>query len=372
MSDEPGDEAAERTAQAKRRAQGSAADLRRMGIDPRSLGLGDPEPPVERVRPVRDQGGADVVPLRPQAHPSWPPPEPVVQPGLRAEQPAEQALRRTAESGRARRTPPLQSVREVAAAAVSPAAAEAAASERDVIAMVRQRQTDRRIVGFLAGKGGVGCTTVALAVGVTLATLRDDHTALLDLQQGAPSLGALAGVPEPHGALELAAAREVVSVPSTPAGLGVVDGAGWDERLGRRDVAALLDRLGTGPAFKLLDLGNDPGEGAHTGLARADRVVVVTSAGAHGLAALRVALDRLEMVNPTAARDAVPVVVCSTEDAWAVARRELVGTATPAGPPITVLPPDGFLATGQVYDPAAVGPALRDAVIRVAALVAAR
>ena len=50
----------------------------------------------------------------------------------------------------------------VARGFATPDAAVSAQSERELIDSVRQRQSDRRVVAFMTGKGGVGCTTVAV------------------------------------------------------------------------------------------------------------------------------------------------------------------------------------------------------------------
>ena len=68
-----------------------------------------------------------------------------------------------------------------------------------MVARVRSRQSDQRVVVFLSGKGGVGTTTVATGVGSVLAALRDDVTTLVSLRAGAPSLGRmLTGEPAPE------------------------------------------------------------------------------------------------------------------------------------------------------------------------------
>ena len=50
---------------------------------------------------------------------------------------------------------------------------------------VRRRQNDRRVVAFVAGQGGVGCTTFAVGVGTTFMALREDRSVVVDVSSGA-------------------------------------------------------------------------------------------------------------------------------------------------------------------------------------------
>ncbi|MDN5895722.1 MAG: hypothetical protein L0H93_17070, partial [Nocardioides sp.] len=258
-------------------------------------------------------------------------------------------------------------LRKMATGMVTPDAAEAIQSERALIDQVRSRQTDRRVVTLISGKGGVGCTTVALALGTVLMAMRDDRTVLVDVQQGTPSLGALSDVGAPRTVSSLLTETEVVDPPLAASGLGVVDGADWDQRIRRDDIAGVLELLGREHTFNLLDAGNDPGDGGHTALARADQVVVVTGPGPMGAAAMRTAHDRVREVNQMAVAGVITVVVCQTEDAHRETQRQLRNT-----PRTVVLPPDPHLAAGRPMDASAVSGATREAMLRVTALVASR
>lgn len=363
----------------RRQAMGAAGDLSRMGIDPRSLGLGaapsakaDPEP--GSVGQDQAEQGGSVVPLRPefrgQAAPAQPAePEtpvervsadPVIRPAVEPAPAPAPGWR--PDTGRLLRT--------VLRGLTRPDAAEAMQDERALIEAVRQRQSDRRIVAFVSGKGGVGCTTVALATGTTLMALREDDSVLVDVQQGTASLGDLAGVPEPTNVHSLLAQNEVVEPPTTPAGLALVDGSGWDDALSRATVSGVLERLGAEHTFNLLDAGNDPGEGSHTALARADQVVVVTGPGRLGAGALHVVMERVRRANPAAADRVVTVIVCQSEAAHRETQKEVSQVAGRES--IVVVPPDESLTTGTPFDPARVSSDLREAFIRVAAGIASR
>jgi MinD-like ATPase involved in chromosome partitioning or flagellar assembly len=382
----------EETRRQRRRAEGTAGDLARMGIDPRSLGLGEPEAPPASARPapsMPDDGS--VVPLRPefarQAEPAPPAPSasiptfasarpvpvadvPVDDPVPRRPAGAvEQLLARTS----ARLPVPRSAgrlARGVAKGLATPDAAAAVQQDRELVDAVRTRQTDRRVVAFVAGKGGVGCTSVAVGVGATFAALREDRSVVVDMQRGTPSLGLLHGADAPRSVLSLLAADHAVTPPASPAGLGLVDGAGWDTELRRRDVAGVLDRLGADHAFHLLDAGDEAGDGGHAALARADQVVAVTTSGGHGLAALELVLDRVARVNPSAADVTVHVVVCPTDAAYAVAHREVVSRLGHVPARLVIVPPDPHLGAGLAYDASAVAASTRAAMLQVAAAVA--
>ncbi|MEX0428604.1 hypothetical protein AB3X52_13315 [Nocardioides sp. DS6] len=357
----------------RQRAQGAAADLARMGIDPRSLGLsGDAAPGATEEPP------SSVVPLRPDiVPPPYPPapPEPAagVPGGLpgqavaSAPSPEETVTVPPAERAvPVARTDPGRLLRSVARGIATPDAAASIQDERALVEAVRRRQSDRRVVAFVAGKGGVGCTTVAVGVGQTMAALREDHSVLVDVQTGALSLGRLLGGEQNASGTALLAHHEAVDPPRLRSGLGVVDAPDWEEPLGRREVGRLLELLGSAHAFTLFDVGDDAGDGAHSALARADQVVAVTGPGSIGAEALARVHERIGFVNPVAARAVVNVVVCPHDDAYRQTQREIGG----AGPSFVVVPPERALRAGTPFDPAVVGAATRQAILRVAASMA--
>jgi MinD-like ATPase involved in chromosome partitioning or flagellar assembly len=377
----PEDDDVSRTAQRQRRAQGAAADLARMGIDPRSLGLSDsPEPPRARdaaadgASDPADEAGASVVQLRPGADGPGPTPLTPAPAQVAEAPPSRQTTRLEELLARTRPVvaPPRSTarlLRSVGKGLVTVDAAVSAQGERDLVETVRQRQSERRVVAFLSGKGGAGCTTVAVAVGTAFMAMREDHSVVVDVQSGTASLGELYGATSPASVASLLQHTEATTPPRNGSGLGLVDGAGWDETVTRGDVAGLLERLGEGHAFHLLDVGNDPGEGSRAALARADQVVLVTGPGRSGAASVGAALDRLRYVNPAAADSTLQVVVCPHEETYHDALREVAGAGTPLA--VVLLPPDDDLARGAPYDPERVSPETRLAMLRVAAAVAA-
>ena len=367
-----GDEPVDPTIRDRRQAQGAAGDLARMGIDPRSLGLGEPEAPRRpEPEPVDDgEPRAPVVYLRPQgdAPPAAPPAAPAqaAEPEVvRAPSELERRLSGARPPAAPRQTSRL--LKTVARGLVTPDAAVAVQSERQVVDAVRQRQTDRRIVAFVSGKGGVGCTTVAVGVGTAFMAMREDHSVVVDVQQGTASLAASFGADVARSVASLVAESEATAPPTAPSGLGLVDGSGWDQALTRTDVVGVLDRLRADHTFNLLDVGDDAGEAGHAALARADQAVVVTGPGEMGVAALRTALERVRLVNPEAASVAVHVVVCPHEQAYKEALR-LTGSSAA----VVVVPPDPYLQEGHAYDPARVAATTREAFLRIAGAVAQR
>jgi MinD-like ATPase involved in chromosome partitioning or flagellar assembly len=373
-----GDAPVDPTIRDRRQAQGAAGDLARMGIDPRSLGLTEPTartPPARSSSPATEddlEPRAPVVYLRPQdgarqpapATPAAPEPEPV-----RAPSELERQLAGTDAPPTQRQTSRL--LRTVARGLVTPDAAVAVQSERQIVDAVRQRQTDRRIVSFVAGKGGVGCTTVAVGVGTAFMAMREDRSVVIDVQQGTPSLAASFGAEGARSVASLAAETEATTPPVAASGLGLVDGSGWDQALSRADLVGVLDRLRADHTFNLLDVGDDAGAAGHAALARADQAVVVTGPGELGVAALRTALDRVRSVNPEAASVAVHVVVCPHEQSYREALR-LTGSPTGLSTSVVVVPPDPYLQDGHAYDPARVASSTREAFLRIAGAVALR
>lgn len=386
MSDDETPEQIE--ARRRRQAQGAAADLRRMGIDPGSLGLDDvapaspPAPSPGQVSPA-DQPDARVVQLRPGqttgpfTQPSSPPAMlPPPPPGSvamsdaatrRAPTPGETFLRHTEGApGVARSSPAARRLGDVVRGLATPDAAEVEQRQRQVVDAIRSRQVERRIVAFVSGKGGVGCTTVAVGVGTVLAALREDDTVVMDLHQGAPPITELFGADAQRDVLAIADLD--VPIPTSPAGLGCVDGVEWDLDLSRGDLAAALNRLTADYTFSLLDLGTAAGEAAHAALARADQVVVVSGPGTLGQRAMREAVDRVHEVNPLAAATLVPVVVCAHPDALKAA--EQAAERAPEARGVALVPSEQVLAAGEPFDPARVGAAHRESLMRVAAAVA--
>lgn len=389
----PDDDAPDLAARRRRQAEGTAADLARMGIDPRSLGLsGEPEEPRPFAEPSDAASsptgqdpvdrGASVVQLRPDLDPR--PPAAAPSPGPSAPAPAsgpdgpQQPVSHPVRDLLARTVPPAEPARShrwllkaVGKGLSTPDAAESVASDREVVEAVRRRQSDRRIVAFVSGKGGVGCTSVAVGVGTCLVALREDRSVVLDVQQGTVPLSRVHDVAD---RLDLASAGSLdvdTPLPTASSGLALVDSVEWGLQPTRRDLAQALERVGADHAFALLDVGADPGEAAHAALARADQVVVVTGAGRWGVMAHAAAMERVLEVNPAAVDAVVHVVVCPHDEVHRGVQREVVAHLRRRdADPVVVVAPDPHLAAGAPYDPSAVGTRTREALLRTSAAVA--
>lgn len=382
---------------ARRRAsaQDATSDLSRMGVDPTLLGLQAPprgDPQSRPSPPPRDNAGSpSVVPLRPEyaaaeqapgppatsasapravalrPAPVSPPSVPPVAGGTAGA--VEELLART-HADRPAPRPARRWLTAVTFGLVTPDAAEAANNEQFLLGAVRTRQSDRRVVAFAAGKGGVGTTSVALGVGLTLAAVRDDHTVLVDCHTGTPSLAQLQGQQVAPNARDLVMAGSGLAPARLPGGLHIVDGCDWRAPLGRQDTVPLLDQMRRDFAFTLVDVGNDPSEAARAALARSDQTVVVSGSGRWGLASAQVASTRLRQLDPFAAERAVYVVLCRQDDSYRRVHREVMAQLARGPVRVVVVPPDPVLGTGQPFDPAQVRPATREAVLEVAAAVA--
>ncbi len=365
-----------------------------MGIDPRALGLeaevpaspadrrAPPEPPDDArssVEQRREERPENVVPLRPEdalpasgTSAAWAPAPPAVA-SARPRDAGDSDPMSVLLGGERATVPPRSRLPELARAVmfgvVTPDAAEAADREREMVARVRSRQTDQRVVVFVSGKGGVGTTTVAMGVGCVLAALRDDVTTLVSLRAGAPSLGRLlTGEPAPS-AREIARTDIEVAPLRLPSGLQVVDGPRWSTPVRRSDVPALVDGLAQTSTFALFDVGNDTSDAAQSILGRADQVVIVSGSAPDSLDSARVAAERVADIDVYALDSAIYVVVCPRDNALKDVVRRMRETM-PGGARIVAVPPDSWLDEGAAFDAARVGPATRLALIDVAGLVA--
>lgn len=433
MTDNGDPDEAELEERRKASAQQAAGDLDRMGIDPRSLGLDSPPPreaaarprmqtpdaappeqPVPSAMPPGPPAGppsgppASVTPLRPEFAPQAPPAQhqgaqppqgmqppqsgpPMPPQSLTAPQPPPQAAptapaappqpvghpRTPVEDLLARTAGDIPApsrtggmLRTMTAGLVTPDSAEVTAHERELVGALRTRQTERRVIAFFAGKGGVGTTTVVAGVGTAFAALRDEHTVAVDVRAGTASLGQLLGVETPSTVRRFIADGDEARVPAAPTGLRVLDGVGWEQRLRRTDVSTAVERLGADHTFALLDVGNDASEVGHAAVARSDQTVVVASAGRAGHAALEVATARLAHTDPFAVERAVYAIVCQNEESYRQVHRETARRLRIDPMRVVVVPPDEVLMTGRGFDPAAVRPSTRTAMLRIGAALA--
>lgn len=261
-------------------------------------------------------------------------------------------------------------VRATTLGLVDPGAAAAVEYERQLVARARLRRPEPRVIAFLAGKGGVGTSTTAAGVALTLATLRNDTTALVSARSGAGSLGQrlLGQAAPPVPALADGEHREPLWVHGS---LAVVDGAPWHTPIPRDSLVKLLEQLRGQHPLTLVDVGNDLGESAQGGLGRADQVVLVTSASQDAVTATQVALSRVHEVDPFRLASVVVALTCLSRWQYRRTARRLraeLGMRTARIVPIGF---DPWLAAGDRVDPDRIRATTRQAYLQIAGLVVA-
>ncbi|GAA0710869.1 hypothetical protein [Dactylosporangium roseum] len=179
------------------------------------------------------------------------------------------------------------------------------ARERSWSAIAGRRPIGSPVVAFVAGKGGVGTTSAAAGLALTTAAFWPGEVALADARTGTASLGLRIGGLSAPDATAFAAG---VVEPLRTAGVSIVDGASWDTPLARPTLARLIADLREDHVFTVLDVGDDAGDTGHSALARADRVVVVTTPEPDAVAAAERTLDRLGGIDPSRADTAIVAV----------------------------------------------------------------
>lgn len=377
----------ERPEDGRRAAQDGVDELARMGIDPRALGLGPPEPPPA-TRPRSTSGAISPAPSPPPVHsdpagvpaaPRWMGAKatgPTTSPAAPAGWPAEPAA--AAWGALARVADPAPSgrpagwrhrIRATTLGVLQLGAAAAVEREQALVARARTRGREPRTVAFLAGKGGVGTTTTAAGVALVLATLRPDPVALVCARSGAGSLGhRLAGSPAP-------AVASLANGQSTQPGwvhdrLAVVDGAPWHSPTRSEHLLRLLTDLRGRHPLTLLDVGNDLGEAAQAALGRADQAVLVTTASQDAVEAARIALSRIHQADPFRLNTVVVALTCLHPRQFRHTARRLRLELGSAGPRLVPVPYDPALAAGHPLDLARARPATREAYLRIAGMIA--
>jgi MinD-like ATPase involved in chromosome partitioning or flagellar assembly len=265
-----------------------------------------------------------------------------------------------------------RTLRAVTLGLITPGTAASVESERELVAKVRARRREASVTAFLSGKGGVGTTTVAAGIGLTLAALRNDATALVDLRHGpallgrrmvgraATTLSDLADTPadgEPPELLRLAGA------------LAIVDAGTVNSPLTIAQVGRALQLLRSGHSFTLADIGTDHAEASHSTLDKSDAVVVVTTSSQDAVLSTHVALERIRSSVPhLLSRVTVALVSLSDRQHRRMARRmrEQLRLATAR---IILVPFDPSLADGAAVELTRLRSSTREAFVRLAAFV---
>lgn len=170
-------------------------------------------------------------------------------------------------------------------------------------------------VAFMSAKGGTGCTTTALGVGVTLAATRSDRVALVGGAVTDQSLSwRLAAGRRAPNVLEVLAAKEPTGEFLRPLvhDLSVAEGPPAVRPLTTMELSSVLGRMADHHSVVLVDLGTDTGLAQSTVLSAAGAVVVVTDDTPVSLRATSELLLRLGMKSSAAWHERVAVAVTGT------------------------------------------------------------
>jgi hypothetical protein len=191
----------------------------------------------------------------------------------------------------------------------------------ELVALARTPSNSPRLVSVLAGQPGLGASTTAAGLARTLATIRDDYTALLSIDTGPVSNSKILAVSRDH-------------------------------------------------AFTVVDLGAHSGEETPQALALSTRIVVVASAERRATPVTRLTLDRVNQVNPALVAGAVIAVVCKNDRQYRRVIRELGNDPTPQALQIIPIPPDPALRAVTDVNLAKLRAPTKEAYLRLAATLA--
>lgn len=253
--------------------------------------------------------------------------------------------------------------RTIATGLIDPGAIEAHDAEHRFVAALRAPQMSGRVVGVVAGKGGVGGTTVAIGLARTFAALRDDAVALVD-GHAAAGLSLSQRVLGRRGHTIREFGRSPRSLGRR--GLHVFDAASWTDPADGPEIEVATRRQVATHSFTIIDAGNDASPAAQAALALADEMIVVTSAEPAALASVAPTIERVA-ARPGGRGTGVTVVVVLTRPTPTVrARRRL---RSHLDTPSVVIPYDPALADGVGADLDALRRATRAAYLRLAAAV---
>jgi type VII secretion protein EccE len=191
----------------------------------------------------------------------------------------------------------------------------------DLVALARTPHRSPQLVSVLAGRPGLGASTTAAGLARTLATVRDDYTALLSIDTGPVSNSRILAVCRDH-------------------------------------------------AFTVVDLGAHTAEETPQALALSTRLVVVASADRRATPATKLTLDRASQVDPSLVAGAVIVVVCRNDRQYRRVLRELGSDLSPQAAQIIPIPPDPALRAVAEVNLAKLRAPTKEAYLRLAATLA--
>ena len=265
-----------------------------------------------------------------------------------------------------------RAMRAVTLGLITPGTAASVESERELVTKVRARRREASVTAFLSGKGGVGTTTVAAGIGLTLSALRHDNTVLVDLRLGPALLGRRMLGRTGTSLSDLAAIPVEGELPELlrlGGALAIVDAASMHAPLTSVQTGRALQLLRSGYAFTLADIGNDHAESGQSTLDKADAVVVVTTASQDAVLSAHIALERVRNSAPQLLPNVTVALVSLTDRQHRRTARRLRDQLRLAIHRIIPVPFDPALAAGASVNLTRLRPSTREAFVRLAAFV---
>jgi MinD-like ATPase involved in chromosome partitioning or flagellar assembly len=219
-----------------------------------------------------------------------------------------------------------------------------------------------RVIGVVAGRGGVGTTTTAIGLALALAAGRDEPVVLMDVRAGTQPLSTRLGAPPAPRLVDVANDPWGAAAAATTDGLRLVDGADWRAPA---DAVAVADALGVLTAtygFVVVDMGTDLSDKTVPVVTGSDLVVVVVGPGRDAISTAQ----QVTVSIAAATRPAEPALVVAL-----VARtRDRISRLEPdRGDGVVVVPYDRGLAGGGAIRRDALGPATWQAYLMLAEYV---
>jgi MinD-like ATPase involved in chromosome partitioning or flagellar assembly len=360
----------------------------------RPLGVDDPTAEVPTVPPRAVPPRADApppaavaptvarppVPTAPAPTPVPPAPAPPEAVPLEPEAPADPdavaaTLQRAVETPAPGPVALRGGLRTVSRGLTTLSAAKTVEAERSLVSAVRARRRESAVIAFVAGKGGVGTTTTAAGIGLTLAALRTDSSALVDLHRGPALLGRRLlgqGAPNVVAFAEALPDQDALAPARVKGAFGVVDAAPWRTPVTAQQAGTALQHLRSGHAFLLADIGNDHGEAGQAILERADGVVIVTTPSQDAVHSTRVVFERIRESDANLFGRLTVALVCLTGGQQRRVGQRFGDALGLARERIVTVPFDPVLAAGGPVDLATLRAGTREAYLRLAARMGTR
>ena len=260
--------------------------------------------------------------------------------------------------------------------------AEVHTDARRLIGRITRPVEGARTIAVASTKGGVGKTTMALMLGQTLASLRDDRVVALDANPDAGSLGHRIERETAATALDLldlvGQQRDYYDLrhftTQTPSRLEVI-AAPEDPRdtrgIGQSDMEEVLSRLRTHYTLVLTDCGTGVDRGVNRAiLGRTDQLVIVAAARVDAVHSVTYLLRWLVGAGLGGLVEGAVLVLNAVHPSGGVDPDAVAAHFAPLVRTVVPVPWDPVLARGGVVELAMLDPATRHALAGLAAEVA--